>query len=83
MRYDRVVTADATLREAEPPIACDMNLGPRQRARRLRVGVASLIGFAGLAAWLIVTHRPPALRAIAFVPATLAALGFLQYLART
>jgi hypothetical protein len=63
--------------------ACDMNLGPRQRARRGRLGVIGLVAFVGFAAWLISTGGSRGLRLAAFVPAFVAAIGLVQYQAKT
>ena len=63
--------------------ACDMNLGPRQRQNRLRVG--QITGGIALvaAALLLALHAPRALRLLLFAPLVVSALGFIQYRAKT
>jgi hypothetical protein len=71
--------------DAEEPVAeaCDMNLGPRQRRVRLRIGVAGLVVFAAVAAALIAADAPPLARLWTWPLAYAAAIGFLQYRAKT
>jgi RecG-like helicase len=68
---------------ASVPEACDANLGPRQRHRRL-VG-----GFLGTGVTLVVLvllvalHASRGWRLLLFAPFAFAAIGYLQYAART
>lgn len=77
-----VVTAELSS-VAPAAEACDMNLGPRQRRRRLYTGIAATVAFAGLAAAFVTAGVSPLVRLTAWPVALLAALGFLQYRART
>jgi hypothetical protein len=60
-----------------------MNLGPRQRRRRLRLGIVASLAFAGVAAALLLADAPRLARLPALPLAVVAALGFLQYRAKT
>jgi hypothetical protein len=69
---------------AEPVAeACDMNLGPRQRIRRLRLGL--IMGIVAVIATVLAFNRGVgALERLLIVPIVqVAALGFLQYRAKT
>jgi hypothetical protein len=63
--------------------ACDMNLGPRQRRRRLRLGVLGLLLFVGAAVGLIAADTAPAWRLAIWPLAFVASVGFLQFRAKT
>jgi hypothetical protein len=68
---------------AQVPEACDMNLGPRERQRRLVGGYLGL-GVTVVAVVLLwVLHARRGWRLVLFVPVALAAIGFIQYRART
>ena len=54
------------------------NIGPAEIARRRRTGVAMTVVTIVLLAFLLVIHAPPAVRLIVFLPAAVAASGFLQ-----
>ena len=54
------------------------NIGPAEIARRRRSGITSSIATIVLIAALIAIHAPTALRLVAFLPAAVAAAGFLQ-----
>jgi hypothetical protein len=68
---------------AQVPEACDMNLGPRQRKRRLYGGYLGVGVTLVVALLLWALHAPRAWRLVLFVPAALAAIGFIQYRAKT
>jgi hypothetical protein len=63
--------------------ACDMNLGPRQRRRRLMTGYI----FGGLvvvaAVLLLALHAPRLARLALFAPLVVSVMGFVQYRAKT
>jgi hypothetical protein len=69
--------------QLDAPEACDMNLGPRQRQRRLRMG--QIMGGLVVVAFalLMVLHAPKWSRLLLFPPLVVAALGFIQYRAKT
>ncbi len=54
------------------------NIGPAEIARRRRTGHTGVIATVVLLAVLIVVHAPTPLRLLAFVPAAVAASGYLQ-----
>jgi hypothetical protein len=54
------------------------NIGPAERARRLRQGFAGVVTFAVLAVVLVVTGSGPWSYLVLFLPAYLAAIGFIQ-----
>lgn len=54
------------------------NIGPRERARRLRLGAAAFVVSIAAAAALIGTGAPRAWRVTLFAPLLVAALGFFQ-----
>ena len=58
------------------PGAC--NIGPAEIARRRRSGIAGSVATVVLVAALIAIHAPTPLRLVAFLPAAVAAAGFLQ-----
>jgi hypothetical protein len=63
--------------------ACDMNLGPRERRRRLLGGhAATAVALAALVI-LVVLHARRPYRLVLFVPLAFAAVGYFQYAART
>ena len=59
------------------------NIGPQQLRRRLTGGVVSLVISTVLAAALAAADASVAARAIVALPVYAAALGFLQYRAKT
>jgi hypothetical protein len=54
------------------------NIGPAEIARRRRTGIAMSIATVVLLAALLLVHAPPSARLIVFLPAAVAASGFLQ-----
>jgi hypothetical protein len=54
------------------------NIGPAEIARRRRTGVIGTIATVVLLAILVAVHAPTPLRLLLFVPAAVAASGFLQ-----
>jgi hypothetical protein len=62
-------------RRAEEVIA---NIGPRERARRLRMGTAVFGATVAVAALLVATGAPRSWRVALFAPSLVAALGFFQ-----
>ena len=54
------------------------NLGPRERRKRLWLGVASLVSAAVLAFALVVLEWPRVARLVVFLPLWMASLGFTQ-----
>jgi hypothetical protein len=68
----------ATLSETSGESVVCENIGPRERAKRVRIGVVSLVAGVGLAAALVVTHAAYGWRLTAFVPFLLAGFGFFQ-----
>jgi hypothetical protein len=72
------VTDDAPVREA-----CDLNLGPRERHRRLLGGYLGTAVTIVAMVVLLVLHARRVLRLLLFVPLAFAAVGYLQYSAKT
>jgi hypothetical protein len=60
---------------------CVPNIGPRERARRLTVGLLSLAGAAVLA--IVLADSAVWLRAAVLLPLLSAAYGVFQYLEKT
>ncbi len=58
-------------------VVCE-NIGPQERAKRMRWGYACAALGVGLSAALLATHAGHAWRLTAFVPFTLAGFGFFQ-----
>jgi hypothetical protein len=54
------------------------NIGPAEIARRRRTGVVGTVATVVLLAILIAVHAPTPLRLLVFLPAAVAASGFLQ-----
>jgi hypothetical protein len=64
--------------------ACDMNLGPRQRARRGKMGVVGGVLAAAVAGYLFATDAPALHRALIPTPLVLLGfVGFFQWRAKT
>lgn len=64
--------------------ACIPNIGPRQRRRRLMLGLMSFGAAAALAATMVALREPSwLLRTAVVVPLYGGMLGFLQYRERT
>jgi len=59
------------------------NIGPRERRKRLTLGIAALAVGAGLSALLIATGAPRGWRLLAALPFWGAALGYFQARDRT
>jgi hypothetical protein len=68
--------------DAEPNVVCE-NIGPRQRALRMRFAIGSFIAGDLLSLALILTHAAHAWRLTAFVPFAAAAIGLLEAQQRT
>lgn len=62
---------------------CRPNIGPLQRRRRLRLGIAGFAAAVFAAIVLAAAAVPPLIRALVFVPLALGAYGFLQYRDKT
>lgn len=63
--------------------ACTPNIGPRQRRRRLIVGIGAIAASVVTLAALLATDTPRAARLLAALPFWAGALGFLQFRERT
>ena len=63
--------------------ACDMNLGPRQRRRRLLTGYVMGAVSILAAAVLVIADAPRVGRLAVFAPLVVSVLGFIQYRAKT
>ena len=63
--------------------ACIINIGPRQRRRRLRWGIGALVLSGLLAAFLITAGVPRAARLILLLPFWIGALGVFQARGKT
>lgn len=63
--------------------ACTPNIGPRQRRRRLIVGIGAIVASVVTLAALLATDTPRAARFLAALPFWAGALGFLQFRERT
>lgn len=63
--------------------ACTPNIGPRQRRRRLAVGVAAAAASVAALSVLLATDTPRAARLLAALPFWAGALGFLQHREKT
>lgn len=59
------------------------NIGPRQRRRRLVVGVVALLAAAALLAWLVLSGASRGWRLLIAIPVWLGALGVLQHRDKT
>jgi hypothetical protein len=69
--------------DASVPEACDMNLGPRERHRRLLGGhIGTALTVVAMVA-LRALHARRGFRLLLFLPIAFAAVGYLQYSART
>jgi hypothetical protein len=62
---------------------CIPNIGPRERRRRMLMGIAMALLVAGAAGWLVASGAPRAWRVLVFVPAWIGALDVLQVRAST
>lgn len=60
-----------------------VNIGPRQRARRVRIGLAFLVVFAACAVGLVLEQAARPWRALVFLPLLLASISLLQVRAKT
>lgn len=58
-------------------VVCE-NIGPRERAKRMRFGVACGVVAAGLGVVLLATRAPRMFRLTVFVPLALSGLGVFQ-----
>ncbi len=63
--------------------ACVMNIGPRERRKRVRFGVVAFALGAAVAAALVILHLPRAYRLLAFLPFAVGAAGVFQARAKT
>jgi len=63
-------------------VVCE-NIGPRERAKRMRFGVAAGVVAAGLGVVLVATNAPRITRLTVFVPLVIAGLGVFQARERT
>ena len=63
-------------------LACP-NIGPLQRRRRLRMGIAGLAVAIALAVLLAAAQASAMLRALVFLPLLVAGSGFFQYREKT
>jgi uncharacterized protein (DUF983 family) len=57
---------------------CIPNIGPRERAKRMRTGIIGSVATAAVAATLIAVHAPRWTRLVVFMPAIVAAYGVFQ-----
>jgi hypothetical protein len=64
-------------------VACIPNIGPTQRRKRVRMGLAALALAVATAGVLLSAGAPRPFRLVVFVPALAAALGLLQARAQT
>ena len=68
----------------DPDSACRVNLGPKERRKRLLTGVGGFLGGGALAAWFLITSTgPDALYFLVFIPFFVGSLGLFQALAGT
>ena len=58
--------------------ACYLNIGPRERQKRMRFGLVALALSLGAAALLVASHSPVAWRLGLFAPLFVAATGVFQ-----
>lgn len=63
--------------------ACVPNIGPRQRRRRLVVGVAAIVASVVALGLLLATDSPRVARLLAALPFWSGALGILQHREKT
>jgi hypothetical protein len=68
----------AALGETSDGSAVCENIGPRERAKRVRFGVVSLLIAVALSALLVATHAAYGFRLTAFVPFLFAGFGLFQ-----
>jgi hypothetical protein len=66
-----------------PPEVCLINIGPRERRRRMVLGIVGFAVAAGLAAALMAAGLPRWWRLLVFVPAALGGYGVFQARAAT
>jgi hypothetical protein len=67
----------------EPGTVCIANIGPRQRQKRLVIGIVSLAVSAGIAATLVWRGVAVGWRVALFLPLMSAAVGFFQWREKT
>jgi hypothetical protein len=63
--------------------ACVANIGPRQRRRRLLLGIAAVAASAAILIPLLAADAPRGVRLLAALPFWAGALGFLQHREKT
>lgn len=63
--------------------SCPINIGPKQRRRRLRMGIVMFLGAGALAVFLLGSEFPRAWRLFLFFPFYFSILGFFQAKAKT
>lgn len=57
---------------------CMPNIGPRERAKRERIGIIMGVATVGIAGALFAVHAPHVARLGLFLPALISAYGFAQ-----
>ncbi|HVE87255.1 MAG TPA: hypothetical protein VND93_30575 [Myxococcales bacterium] len=62
---------------------CFVNIGPKQRRRRLMVGVVSFAISAAIAVGLVMAGTPRLARLVVFLPLFGAGIGFFQWREKT
>ena len=62
---------------------CSPNIGPVQRRRRLQLGIVGAVGAIASGFLLTALAAPALLRALIFLPLSIAASGFIQYREKT
>jgi hypothetical protein len=69
--------------ESETATVCIVNIGPKERRKRMTLGVALLVAGAGLAALLLGLQAGRLWRLLVFLPFWAGAVGVLQARERT
>jgi hypothetical protein len=62
---------------------CFINIGPKQRRRRLLIGVTFLAVSAAAAAWMVMGGAPRLARVGLFIPLLVAGVGYFQWREKT
>jgi hypothetical protein len=71
------------MEEAAQQQVCFINIGPKQRRRRLAFGVLFLAASVALEVWLVMSGAPRLARLGLFLPLFSAGVGYFQYREKT